>query len=118
MHKLTIKDHADLRNDDVLLSEQTEAEFDPITWKRFNPDHVGGLDPGIRHYPPEPLGSHKSDSQPCPPYWAPSGIDRVNSEFSKVVLGIIAIMLGLFGLAVMFVGFGGLNLVERLRGLL
>lgn len=83
-----------------------------------NPDHVGHLDPRLRHWAPEPLGSHQSDARPKPAYWDHSGIDRVNSEFSRVVKSVFAFLFLVFAFAVMFVGFGGLELIGWARRLL
>lgn len=130
----------DVRDDDV--EQYLHDDFDPVYWTRDrldrealaaqddqlwleqtrtiqqqnNPGYIAGIDPGIREYSIEPLGSHRSDSQPCPPYWDSHGLDNGHSQLSKAVRVFIAVLFGLFGLAVMFVGFGGLNLVGRLRG--
>lgn len=171
MHKMTVKDHADLRNDAVLLREDEPNNFDSITWLRdpdhichidaepsdairearniaheplsdracaymrpmspdeiaqhdlanadkirnaWNPDHVGGIEPGLRQYGKEPLGAHPSDNRPKPDYWDSSGVDRVNSEFNGLVWHVVgyvsASLLGIY-LAMLWLNINPLELL-------
>lgn len=98
------------------LENPDSTDFDPITWKR-DPHHVGGVAPEIRSYGQEPLGAHQSDDNPIPPYWDSNGIENVDSAVSGLLRAACAWLALLFGFAVMFVGFGGLELIQWLRDL-